>query len=88
MGIVILKKDRDASKSYDEAEELARRRYLINQNKRLYKNLRKFLQDASKAVENQDQDSEFDLLHSTLYGVQRRLEELKAKGIKGKLFNH
>lgn len=84
MGIIVLQKDRDASSSYEEAEEIARRRYLSNQNKKLYRNLRKFLQDASKATQDQNSDEEYNQLHYTLYGVQRRMAELEAKGCKFK----
>lgn len=84
MGIVILKKDKDISKSYEEAKEIATRRYLANRNKILYRNLRKFLQDASKATQDHNNDEEYNQLQYTLYGVQRRISELEAKGCKFK----
>lgn len=84
MGLVILKKDREQSKSYEEAEELARRRYLKNRNHRLYKNLRRFLNNARKASTIQDYDEEYTQLHATQYGILRRMGELEAKGITSK----
>lgn len=76
MGLVILKKDKENSKSFEESEELARRRYCINKRKTLYKNIRKILNDARKASDDENLDEEYTQLCYAFYAVQRRISEL------------
>lgn len=82
MGIVIKKDDIANSKSYDEAEELARRRYRRNRNRVLYKNLRKYLNDARKESDIENYDQEMFWLKVVLYGVSRRIDELQRSGVR------
>ena len=81
MGLVILKKDRKNSKSYEEAEELARQRYIKNRNCILYKNLRKILNDARQYSDVSNYDNEMYCLKGVLFGIDKRIAELEQKGI-------